>query len=238
MTPRPNAGTRRAAASLMLVATGLLSIAGCDPRTLMYFLQPNEPTVPAPGPKLDGKRVVLITNAVSGSLGEYQSVDREISREVARIFREKVKKLDMVDPDKVSKWAEGHPNWTDPAELAKAFEADLVIFLEVEQFQVQNPADLNVYQGHAKTHIMVTEWTYPKNSKGKVNKSKPKEANSIYDDYRETDFPIRGPIPMDSGVSRNAFKTKFMKVAAQEISWHFVDHSPEDDVQDVKFNGR
>ena len=43
---------------------------------------------------------------------------------------------------------------------------------------------------------------------------------------------------MDSGVSRNAFKTQFMKVAAQEISWHFVDHSPEDDVQDVKFNGR
>ena len=119
MTPRPNARTRRAAASLFLVATGLISIAGCDPRTLFYFLQPNEPTVPAPGPKLDGKRIVLVTNTVSGSLGEYQSVDREISREVASIFREKVKKIDMVDPDKVLKWTEGHPKWTDPANLPR-----------------------------------------------------------------------------------------------------------------------
>ena len=238
MTPGPNARTRRAAASLFIDATGLIAIAGCDPRTLFYFLQPNEPTVPAPGPKLDEKRVVLVTNTVSGSLGEYSSVDREISREVSSILREKVKKIDMVDSDKVLKWTEGHPNWTDPAELAKAFEADIVIFLEVEQFQVQNPADLNVYQGTARTHIMVTEYAHPKNSKGKVNKNKPKEADSIYDDYRDTEFPIRGPIPMDSGVSKNAFKTKFMKVVATEISWHFVDHTPEDDVQDVKVNGR
>ena len=52
-TPRPHARTRRAAASIVVTAAGLLALAGCDPRTVLYFLQPFEPTVPAPGPISD-----------------------------------------------------------------------------------------------------------------------------------------------------------------------------------------
>ena len=237
-TPRTYARTRRAAALIAIALAGTVSLAGCDPRTLFYFLQPFEPTIPAPGPSLKGKRVLVVTHAVSGALGEFQSLDRDLTREVTTLLREKVKKIDMVEPDKIWAWVEGHPNWTDPAELAKAFEADVVVFLEVEAFQVQNPSDLNVFQGSAKTHIMATEMRYPTNSKGKPIKDKPKEPKSIYDDYRDTEFPIRGPIPTDSGVSRPAFKNKFLKVVASEISWHFVEHAPDDDIQDVKFNGR
>lgn len=238
MTPRPHARTRRSAARLVLAAAGLLSLTGCDPRTLFYFLQPFEPTVPAPGPKLDGKRVVVVAHAVSNALGEFQALDREVTREVVSILRTKVKKIDVVEPDKVWTWVEGHPNWTDPAEVAKAFEADVVLFLEIEGFQLQNPSDLNVYQGTAKTHLLATEMAHPKNSRGKPILEQPKEAKTIYDDYQDTAFPVRGPIDMGSGVSRGAFKTKFLKVVCAEITWHFVDHSPDDTIQDVKFNNR
>src|SRR5947207_2750482 len=120
-TPRPHARTLRAAAPWVIALAGLISLAGCDPRMAMYFLQPFEPTVPAPGPKLEGKKVVVVTHVVSSAAGE---------------------------------------------------------------------------------------------------------------------FPSRGPIPMESGVSRGAFKNKFLKVAAAEVSWHFVEHSPDDNIQDVKFNNR
>lgn len=237
-TPRPHSMTRRAAGSIVLAAAGLMSLAGCDPRTLLYFMQPWEPMVPAPGPSLEGKKVVVVTHCVSGAMNEFQSLDRDLTQKVVAILRAKVKKIDVVDPDKVWTWVDGHPSWTDPAELAKAFEADVVVFLEVEVFQVQHPNDLNVFQGTAKTHIIATEMVYPKNSKGKPIKDKPKEPKQIYDDYRDTEFPVRGPIPMDSGVSRGAFKTKFLSVVAAEISWHFVEHKPDDDIQDVKFNNR
>ncbi|MFO0951789.1 MAG: hypothetical protein U0835_11700 [Isosphaeraceae bacterium] len=237
-TPRSIARTRRLAALIVLALAGTVTLTGCDPRTLIYFLQPYEPTIPAPGPSLKGKRVVLVTHAVAGAQGEFQSLDRELTREVATLLRNKVKKIDLVEPDKVWTWVEGHPNWTDPAELAKAFDADVVVFLEVESFQLQHPSDLNVYQGSARTHISVTEMQYPTNTKGKPIKDKPREPKNIYDDYRDTEFPVRGPIPFDSGVSRSAFKNRLLKVTAAEISWHFVEHSPEDDIQDVKFNGR
>jgi hypothetical protein len=237
-TPRMTARTRRAAAVLVFALVGLTSLAGCDPRTLFYFLQPWEPTIPAPGPSLKGKRVVVVTNAVSTTQGEFQTLDRDLTREIATILRDKIKKIEVVPPEKVWTWVEGHPSWTDRGDLAKAFDADIVISLEIEQFQLQNPADLNVFQGTAKTHIVVTEMAYPKNTNGRSNTSQPKEAKTIYDDYRDTEFPVRGPIPYDTGVSRGAFKVKFLKVVANEISWHFVEHAPDDDIQDVKFNNR
>jgi hypothetical protein len=237
-TPRPHARTRQAAAALLVALVGLFSLTGCDPRTLMYFLQPFEPTIPAPGPSLQGKKVVVVTHAVSSAMGEYQSLDRDMTREIVSSLRSKVKKIDIVEPDKVWRWVEDHPNWTDPAELAKGFEADIVVFLEIEAFSVQNPGDLNVLQGTAKTHIMVTEMAHPTNSKGKPIKDQPKEPKSLYNEYCDTEFPVRGPIPADEKVSRTAFKSKFLKVVCTDISWHFVEHSPEDNIQDVKFNNK
>lgn len=231
-----SARTRRASLLIVLTLVGMVSFSGCDPRTLVYFLQPWEPTVPAPGPSLKGKRVVVVTSAVSSAKGEYLAIDRELTREVCQILTRDGKKIDVVAPEKVWTWVEGHPQWTDPGELGKAFDADIVIFLELEAFQLQSPADINVYQGLAKTHIMVTELAYPTNSRGKPMTDQPKESKSIYDAYKDTEFPVRGPIPMDTGVSRPAFKNKFLKVVATEISWHFIDHAPGDDIQDVKFN--
>lgn len=237
-TPRTLAGTRRSAGALLVAATALLSLAGCDPRTLLYFLQADTPSIPAPGPDLTGKKVVVVSHAVSGALAEFQTLDRDMASEVVSLLRAKVKKIEVIPMDKVWAWTESHPNWSDPAELLKEFEADVVIFLEIEGFSVQNAGDLNVLQGAAKTHIQVTERSYPKNSKGKPEKDKPKESKKIYDEYTDTEFPVRGPIPYDSGVSRGAFKSKFLKVTSAEVSWHFVGHNSDDMIQDVKFNNR
>jgi len=223
---------RRAVAASLFVAAGLMAVAGCDPRPMMYFLQPWEPTIPAPGPSLKDKKIVVLTHAVAGTQNDFLTLDHDLAREVGNIFREKVKKMELVNQDKVWKWVEGHPNWTDPAEVAEAFEADVVVFLEVESFQIQDPHSPGLLEGTAKTHIQAVTLDYPKNSKGKPIKDQPKESKVAYDDYRDTTFPIRGPIPVESGVSKGAFKTKFLQIVAAEISWHFVEHSPEDDIQD------
>jgi hypothetical protein len=237
MTPRAPVRMRRAAASILLVG-GLVALVGCDPRPLFYFLQPFEPTIPAPGPSLKGKKVVVLTHATSGSQAEFPGLERDLNREFVANLKKKVKKIKVVDPDKVATWVEGHPRWTDPADAARDFEADAVLFLEMEQFQIQNPGDLNVLQGSAKVHIQAFELSPPKNSKGKPIHDQPKESHSIYDDYQESTFPIRGPVPMDSGVGRAAFKNKFLQVVAGECTWHFVEHSQDDVIQDVKFNQR
>jgi hypothetical protein len=240
MTPRPHARTRRAAAILLLASVGLMSLAGCDPRTLIYFLQPFEPSVPPPdgSPSLKGKRVVVIASTSSSSQGQFPSLERDLVREFTQQLRNKVKRIDVVNPDKVWEWVENHPNWTDPAEVAEKHEADMAIYLEVEEFQVQKPGDLNVFEGTSKVHIKVIERAHPKNSRGRSLTDQPKEARTIYDQYVDSQFPRRGPIDAASGVSRDVFKNKFLQIVAVECSWQFVEHAPEDAIQDTKFDNR
>jgi hypothetical protein len=232
MTPRIRTSIQNAAA-IVLVAGGLIAVCGCDPRELAYFLQPFESSVPPPegAPRLDGKKVVILCNVTSSAAGEYPSLDRDVPRILADILRKKVKKITVVEPDKVATWVEAHPHWTEPADAARDFGADIAIFLEVEQFQSQSPGDLNMVHGESKVHIQVFELNYPKNSRDKPLKDQPKESRNIYDGYAESTFPNRGPLPIDSGTSRSAFAHTFVKIVVKEISWHFVEHREEDTIQ-------
>jgi hypothetical protein len=235
MTPRRFANARvRLALGVLMACGSVFATSGCDPRTLAYFLQPFDPTVPPPcETSFEGKKIVILCRAVADSTGEFSSLERDLSREVAKIFRLKVKKITVVDPDKVATWVEAHPKETDPAEVARDFDADIVIYLEVEQFQTQSPGDLNMIHGDAKVHIKAYQMDYPKNSKGKPIKDQPKEADEIYDSYAEPSFP-NSPLPIDSGLSRSKFRITFVKVVAKEISWHFIEHAPDDSIQDSR----
>jgi hypothetical protein len=233
MTPRSMAMVRLAA--VMLVASASLIVTtGCDPRSLFYFLQPFDPTIEPKGPSLEQKKVVVLCNVTSGALAEFPSLERDIPRELGNTLKKKVEKITVVDSDKVATWVEAHPHWTDPADAARDFNADMAIFLEVEQFQIQSPGDLNMVHGESKVHIQVFEMQYPKNSKDKPIKDQPKEAHNIYDEFAETTFPNRGPLPIDSGNSRSAFKNTFLKIVTKDVSWHFVPHAADDSIQDSR----
>src|SRR3712207_2559008 len=100
MNHRPHARTRRAALRLaggVAVGLGSIALAGCDPRMALYFLQPFEPKIKAPCPSLKGKRVVILAEAASGARTEFVSIDRELARELAKILKANVKKVDVVD---------------------------------------------------------------------------------------------------------------------------------------------
>jgi hypothetical protein len=237
MTPRPHAWTRRAALATSLLAGAsfsLLTLPGCG--EFLYFLQPFDPVVPAPGPSMKGKKVVVLTHVSPGAGADFGDLTRDLSREVTTLLRKEVKRLVVVDPDKVIEWITAHPSWTDPAEAAKAFEADVAILLDVSKFDTEDLRSPGLMEGQSSIHIQVWEIAHPKNSKGQENKSQPKESSKIYEEQADTTFPVRGPIPRDTGISPSSFRIKFLKLVAKEVSWHFIDHAPGDDIQDMKFN--
>jgi hypothetical protein len=233
MTPRFTVKAQLVAL-FVTAGVGLVAISGCDPRSIAYFLQPFDPTIAAPGPSLNEKKVVIVCNVTSGALAEFPSLERDMPRELVTILKKKVKKIDVVPPDKVATWVEAHPHWTDPADAARDFSADVVIFLEVERFQIQSPGDLNMVHGESTVHVQVFEMEYPKNSKDKPIKDQPKEPHNVWDQTIDTTFPNRGPLPIDSGNSRTAFKNTFLRVVVKEISWQFVEHAPDDSIQDSR----
>ena len=235
MTPRPYAWTRRAAlATSLLAGASLLSLPGCG--EFLYFLQPYDPVVPAPGPKLKGKKVVVLTHVSPGAGAEYGDLARDLSRELTTVLRKEVKKITVVDPDKIAEWVKAHPSWTDPAEAAKAFEADMAILLDVSKFDTEDLRSPDLMYGESSINIQVWEIAHPKNSKGQENTSQPKESSKIYEDQADATFPPRGPVAKGGSISPSSFRLKFLKIAALELAWHFVDRAPGDDIHDMKFN--
>lgn len=239
MTPRPLARMRRApklAAALAAALVGLGALAGCDPRQAMYFLQPFENKIKAPCPSLKGKKVVILPAVVPGVSAEFLTLDREIAGELARILRQNVKKVQVVEPSEVADWAQNKPTWTDPVEAARAFDADVVIFLEIREFQIQDPSSPGLFEGRSTVHVRAVELAYPKDDRGREIVDQPKKAEIIYEGDRSTAFPVTGHIPLDPGVSVANFRSTFLKLVVKEVSWAFVDHAPGDNIQNTRFN--
>ena len=203
-------------------------------KTASYFNQPYEWVIPPPegSPNLEGKKVVILSAPPKGP-----SRNTRRSSETCpgcspiscgrRSRRSRSSSLTRSRPG--SKHTRTGP--TPPTRRAIS-GADMAIFLEVESFQSQTPGDLNMVHGESKVHIQVFELDYPKNSRDKPIKDQPKEAHNIYDGYAESSFPNRGPLPIDSGTSRAAFKHTFLKIVVKEISWHFASHREEDSIFD------
>jgi hypothetical protein len=231
MTLQTRVTTRRAAVGLMvLAAAGTFLLSGCDPRTLAYFLHGDQPEIPGAGPDLSGKKIVVVTTAAPTVQADSKAVDREINREVIKIFRDRVKKLEVVDPEKVTSWLEAHPAWTDPAEM--------VVHFEIQSFSIEDFRSPGLLEGNSEVNVRVTELAHPKNSKGKRNTSAPKESSQIFETDWKTTFPKNAPISLDQGVSRPVFRSKFLRLVATELSWQFVGHNNGDDIQDTKFGSR
>lgn len=227
---------RRATMIGVLVLAGVAAASGCDPRMAMYFLQPFDPQVPATGPDLRGKKVVILPHALSGAMMDAPGAEREIADKVAKAIRENIKKVQVVPSKKVSEWLEAHPDWTDPGDIGRDLDADAVIFLEFEQFQIQDPNSPGMFQGISSIRVSVVDLKYPEDEKGKPDETQPKESSVIYSQVAQSTFPTRGPVPVDSKVTPDTFRVKFTNVAATELSWHFVPHAPGDDIQDTRLD--
>ena len=231
MNPQPRARTRRAVLALGgLAAAGAITLAGCDPRTLSYFFGDGAPQIPGQAPSLEGKKVVILTTAAPTAMADFQSIDRDLNRELTSIFRTGHKKIEIVDSKKVYDWVEAHPTWSDAGEIAKAFDVDFVVYFEIQGFSIRDPKSPQMLEGNAEVNFRVTEYAHPKKDNGKPNTAAPKEANQVYEEAVKTTFPKTNPVLIETGVSPLSFKAKFLKLVANEISWNFLGRNPGDDI--------
>ena len=237
-TPRPLAWKRSARLGVaLLTVLGLSAVlAGCDPRALAYFLQPEDPSIAHDGPDLKGLRVVILTRASASAQSEVQAIDHDIAQELSTVLGKKVKKIELVPQSKVAAWVEDHPNWTSPTEAAESFKADAVVAIEIQHYSIENRKSPGLFEGTASIHVQVVKMLYPKDDRNRPDKSKPKEPEVVFEKTKEISFPrLQGSMPLSAEVNRPAFLQKFLETVVTEISWYFVNRGVGDTIQDTRF---
>jgi hypothetical protein len=202
-----------AAVAVMIALTAVCLSGGCRSAiaTALYFFRGNEVAPEYKG--LKGKTVAVVCRQPAGLDYASSGVGADIVREMSKLLQEKVSKIKVVDAQKINKWCDEN-NWEDYAEVGKAFNADLVVGVELERFSVYQAQTL--YQGKANATLRV----YDCKDGGKVLFEKI---------LPQTVYPPNAFI-QTSDIQETQFRREFIGVLADQIARHFYSHDPYADL--------
>lgn len=198
-------------ARLLFTISGLaliacVSLAGCNWLSVaMYAINPND--IPAKFKGLQEKRVVVVCRPVVELQFSDSAVPTELAHQVQMRLKKRVKKIDLVDENEVAEWVDEN-TWHNFSEVGKALKADLVIGIDLEQFQLHQGPTL--FQGQAGLNVVVID----------VKDGCKQVFNQPMSRVR---YPPHTPIP-ETEKSEAEFRYQFINVLAEQIGRNFYAH--------------
>jgi hypothetical protein len=193
-------------AALLVVGVALAAASGCTlMATAMYVIQGSNTSADFAG--LKGKRVAVVCRPITSLHFRDTSVSRDLAKQVGSLLEKNVTKIQLIDQREVFEWADEN-NWEEYVDIGKALNADMVIGLDLEEFNLFQGQTL--YQGKANLKIMVFDV-----AKGREPVFERNLPQAIY--------PPNAAIP--AGEKPEAqFRRQFVGYLARQIAHYFYDH--------------
>lgn len=202
------------AVAAALIAAVLPVTSGCQGMLATVLWVAGADRIPAKFGDLREKRVAVVCRPVAALTYSQSYVADDLARQVGILLRANVPKIDVVEYRKVAQWLDEAP--TDDyeyTELADALGADMVVVLELKDFDIFQGQTL--YQGKANVELAVFDCA----NGGKVvfEEALPQ---SVYP-------PISG---IDTSAKPDTeFRREYIHVLADQIGRYFYAHDPHVD---------
>ncbi len=198
--------------ALLLGAATLISASGCPAlfATGIYLWEGGN-LAPADCKALKGHRVVVLCKPPASNEYRNAGASRSIAKQVSELLVKHVKNIDVVNPREVDKWVD-ESDWGDFRELAQAVHADMVVHIELDDFDLYKGKTL--YQGHADVTVSVYDV---------------KNHNQLVWDRHlgEILYPVNSGIPaQDKPVQQ--FEREFVEIVADQVATNFYRHDPNE----------
>ncbi len=206
MDVRPSRCGRLVALGTMTAA--LLALAGCTNAlfTAMYLIKGNAAPAEFKLPK--EKSVVVVCRPVASLQYCNARVDQDLAHVVSDLLKHNLPKIKVVDPRKASEWMDENP-WQEFVEVGRGLKADLVVGIDLEQFQLYQGQTL--YKGQATTDLKVYDC---KTGEIVFRKRPPQIA---YPPNRSVQTSER---------QEAEFRQEFVHHLADQVAGYFYDHDP------------
>ena len=205
--------TATALRMLMLTLAAMVCLTGCRPAALLYYLLlAPEPKIAAEFDKLKDKKVVVHVYATAAARYAYANIEADLRRYVVRELLENVEDIQIADPDEVVRWCMENEGFS-LEELGKQFDADYVVYVELQRFAISDPASPQLYRGKAAATIQVAD----------VHQG----GDIVWETYVESLYPASRSVPA-SEISGPKFRQVYVRRLAREIARHFFPYRPEE----------
>lgn len=207
--------------------TGLLlllaiAISGCSLGVMAGKMLTGEPMQPAQFKAMTGvdltkgkHKIVIICSTPTAVDDSLSSLNLDLIDGITR--RMKVNQVDVVNPDKVARWIDDNGGViTDPSEMANAFDADYVAWIDLYSFTLREDNSPKLLRGRTTGFIRVYEVQELGDSK---------TALTAFNTEFSSTFPHHKPI---SELSRSelTFQKEFIDQICNELAEKFYDHRP------------
>lgn len=135
-------------------------LAGCSWLVPVVFLHPGTKKVPAEFSKLQDKTVVVMVWAEPETLYDYPHIRLELASYIGDKLRAEVEGLDLIEARKVEGFIEQSAEAAySPRLVGKHFGADMVVYVELLEFQIRDPDAPDFVQGRVQASVGVHDLT-------------------------------------------------------------------------------
>lgn len=210
----PTRPTRLCVATLLL-ASLMMSASGCAQFVLIGYLLGGPPSIEPDFDAMTGesmqdpeKIVAVVCYAPTELKWDFEDIDAEVAKFVS--FRLGEHNIRIVHPDVVRAWLDENPDWEQPEEIGREFEADYVIEVELTAFSLFEKDSTVLFRGRTEAYINVVSM----DDTGDGDKIYTKELNSV--------FPTQIPRSIQDG-SYLSFKREYLSRLSEEIGWLFYE---------------
>jgi hypothetical protein len=160
-------------------------LGGCYlPHFLVWLTKPEEKKTIKAEYALESERLVIVCYAGTDILFTYPTAPLEISRDLVgeMLTHLKPKIKSIIHPVEVIRWQESNLDWPNipPVEIAKAFNADTMLYIELDDYSTIEERSANLYRGHIRANVQVVKVGAP--------------ANPVFRTTVETLFPEDRPV--------------------------------------------
>ncbi len=200
--------SRSIAMTALVACTGLaLALAsGCSVlATAMYIIEGTN--TKADFNQLKGKRVAVICRPVTSLHFRDSSASRDLAKQVGILLQQHVSKIELIDQRDVFEWADEN-SWDEYYEIGKALDADMVVGLDLEEFDLYEGQTL--YKGKANVKIQVFDLA--------------QGTQPVFERHLpQAVYPPNAAIPAGDKPESH-FRRQFVDHLAQLIARYFYDH--------------
>ena len=139
-----------------LLAAILSLNTGCNLLLPFIFMGEHKEKVPAEFSKLKGKKVAIVVWAPQETLFDYPHVRMELSMHISDKIWANVKNVKIVDSRRIEDYVERTlANSVSAQEIGREFDCQMVVYLELLEFQIRDPNAPDYLRAHIDSTVTV-----------------------------------------------------------------------------------
>ncbi len=209
-------------AGCVICGAALCVLPGCSLGVMFSKMLTGDPMIPAEfksRTRVDlakGKHTVLVVCTTPTSVeSELATLKFDLIDGVSR--RMKLNGVKVINPDLVATWIDEHGDaGPNPSDLARDFEVDYIIQIDVESFGLREPSSPKLLRGQSSGFVRVF----------KVEEAGPQRiAHNVYSNEFASSYPTHQPIS-EQGRTALTFQKDYVDRVCDQLAKKFYDHRP------------